>query len=262
MHFNMDKNARMTTWKKTHHVQFLMLNAFLQLIHLTMKTKSILLLLENLQVWKKKIKLRFLTMFTNDNTKFKPCTITRLPIVAATVLGGSESRSLHTRTPRTGKARHYHCVTEFQIMTSRHHAMKNFHANPVFCLRKTTQWISGSLHVKFQACFLSHLQLATWSVPIQITKVPSEFHHKCSSIPSNQNPPVEPFFFGTVPTKIQGHHAPTRWTTVFPPLTGDLGGDDDGLRRQEGHGIHFLLRDDWSWSDGIRREDLLRFHGT
>lgn len=142
----------------------------------------------------KNMKLRFLTMFTNDNTKFKPCTITRLPIVAATVLGGSESRSLHTRTPRKGKARHYHCVTEFQIMTSRHHAMKNFHANPVFCLRKTTQWISGSLHVRFQACFLSRLQPATWSVPIQITKVPSEFHHKCSSIPSNQNPPVEPFF--------------------------------------------------------------------
>ena len=135
MHFNMDKNGRMTTWKKKHYVLFLMSKAFLQLIHLTMKTKSILLLLRESTGVKKNMKLRFLTMFTNDNTNFKPCTITRLPIVAATVLGGSESRSLHTRTPRKGKARHYHCVTEFQIMTSWHHAMKNFHQT-LFFLRK------------------------------------------------------------------------------------------------------------------------------
>lgn len=78
--------------------------------------------------------------------------------------------------------------------------------------------------------------------------------------------PVEPILYLE---RFQQKFKATIHPTVgqrFPPLTGDLGGDDDGLRRQEGHGIHFLLRltEHPVIPDGIRREDLLRvwFHRT
>lgn len=161
MHFNMDKNGRMTTWKKNSICSFFNVERLSSINSLDHEEKvNIVVVGESTGVKKKEDETKVSHHVHHDNTKFKPCTITRLPIVAATGLGGSESRSLHTRTPRKGKARHYHCVTEI----SWHHDIMQWKTSMqtlFFCERNNpvNKWIitfqiSSMLPLPFAACHL------------------------------------------------------------------------------------------------------------